>query len=75
MDEMAQLTGGSAHDFNNLLQLIVGNSEFRSRGLSEEMVRLRRATAQAQSEPCARGGAYPAFTGLCTPSPAGSQAA
>ncbi|MGJ7530642.1 hypothetical protein [Variovorax sp. GB1P17] len=55
MDEMAQLTGGIAHDFNNLLQLIVGNSEFLSRGLPEEMLRLRRATAQAQSEPCARG--------------------
>lgn len=49
MEAVGQLTGGIAHDFNNLLQVIVGNLEILSRGLPEEMVRLRRATTQAMS--------------------------
>ncbi|GAA0754936.1 ATP-binding protein [Ideonella azotifigens] len=49
MEAVGQLTGGIAHDFNNLLQVIVGNLDLLSRGLPEEMARLRRAAAQAMS--------------------------
>jgi PAS domain S-box-containing protein len=47
MEAVGQLTGGIAHDFNNLLQIIVGNLETISRGLPEEMSRLRRAATHA----------------------------
>lgn len=49
MEAVGQLTGGIAHDFNNLLQVIVGNLEILSRGLPQEMARLRRAASQAMS--------------------------
>jgi signal transduction histidine kinase len=47
MEAVGQLTGGIAHDFNNLLQIIVGNLETISRGLPEEMNRLRRPATNA----------------------------
>jgi len=49
MEAVGQLTGGIAHDFNNLLQIIVGNLETLTRGLPEEMARLRRAAMQAMT--------------------------
>lgn len=49
MEAVGQLTGGIAHDFNNLLQVIVGNLEILSRGLPEDMARLRRAVTLAMS--------------------------
>jgi PAS domain S-box-containing protein len=49
MEAVGQLTGGVAHDFNNLLQIIVGNLDYLTRNLPEEMGRLRRATMQAMT--------------------------
>ncbi|MDZ4371130.1 MAG: PAS domain S-box protein [Phenylobacterium sp.] len=49
METVGQLTGGVAHDFNNLLQVVIGNLETISRGVTDDSPRLRRATEHAMT--------------------------
>jgi PAS domain S-box-containing protein len=49
MEAVGQLTGGVAHDFNNLLQVIIGNLDTISRGLSPDSSRLTKSVQNAMS--------------------------